>query len=261
MTAHAIQPLDPTGIQLHRIGSGPPVVMVHGLGLDRRAWDCLGTLSDRFELIAYDLPGHGETPVPPSPYGVEELSEQLGAVMRGACIPRAHVIGHDLGGLVAQHLAASEPGMVDHLVLCNTTPCYNDDDRATWQQHAAMARQVGPASLLRTIEPMWFTPAFLAKDPPALRLMRDCLSACPAEGFARACEALAAADLIDIASEIYARTLVVVGEHETLAYREAADWLAQSIAGAKLAFVPHAAHGAVLEQPNWMMQVLRSFLG
>ena len=105
------------------------------------------------------------------------------------------------------------------------------------------------------LEAEGFTAAFLARNPQAL------FAHCSAEDFATMCEALAKADLIDLAGEIYARTLVLVGEHDTLAYREAADWLAQSIAGAKLAFVPNAAHAVPLEQPGWMAQALGVFLG
>ena len=96
--------------------------------------------------------------------------------------------------------------------------------------------------------------------PPALRLVRETFTACPGEGYALACEALGSADLLDLAEEIHARTLVLCGAEESLAFRDAADWLAQNIAGAKLAMVPNAAHASVLEQPRWMAAVLRDFL-
>jgi 3-oxoadipate enol-lactonase len=263
MSEGAAGSLDPGSIRLHRAGRGTPLVMLHCLGMSHHLWDCLGALADRFELISYDLPGHGETPVPDSPFGIEDLSQQLAAVLRRNGITRAHVIGISLGGLIAQHFAASEPGMVDRLVLCDTTPRYTDDARANWVTRAAAARQNGPASLLPTIEKIWFTPGFLAADPvpPALRLVRDTFASCPGEGYALACEALGAADLLDLADEIHARTLVLCGAEESLAFREAADWLAQNIAGAKLAWVPRAAHASVLEQPRWTEAVLRDFLG
>jgi pimeloyl-ACP methyl ester carboxylesterase len=262
MTNQAIAPLDPDTIRLHRRGSGTPLVMLHCLGMSHHLWDCLGGLADRFELVSYDLPGHGETPVPPVPYGIEELSGQLAAVLQRNGIARAHVIGISLGGLIAQHFAATRPAMVDHLILCDTTPRYTDEARANWAVRAAAARQSGPVSLLPTIEKIWFTGGFLALDPPhpALRLVRDTFAACPGEGYALACEALGAADLLDLAEEIHARTLVLCGSDESLAFREAADWLARNIAGAKLAWVPQAGHASVLEQPGWVETVLRDFL-
>ena len=182
MTNQAIAPLDPDMIRLHRRGSGMPLVMLHCLGMSHHLWDCLGGLADRFELVSCDLPGHGETPVPPAPYGIEELSDQLATVLRRNGIVRAHVIGISLGGLIAQHFAATYPAVVDHLVLCDTTPRYTDEARANWVVRAAAARQNGPASLLPAIERIWFTAGFLALDPPppALRLVRDTFAACPA---------------------------------------------------------------------------------
>jgi pimeloyl-ACP methyl ester carboxylesterase len=231
-------------IRFHRSGRGAPLLMLHGLGLDRHIWDGLSALSDRFELVSCDLP---------AALGIEDMSEVLAAALRRDGIAKTHVVGHDLGGMVALHLAASEPAMVERLVLCATAPTFNDDDRSLWRQRAAMARQAGAAAVLGLLEAEWFTPAFLARNPQS--------AACSPEKLAVACEALATADLIDLAGEIYARTLVLVGEHDTLAYREAADWLAQSIAGAKLAFVPHAAHAVPQEQPGWLAAVLRDFLG
>ena len=262
MNHRTIRPLDPDAIRLHRRGSGPPLVMLHCLGMSHHLWDCLGALADRFELVSYDLPGHGETPVPDAPYGIEELSHQLAAVLKRHGIGRTHVIGISLGGLIAQHFAATEPAMVDRLVLCDTTPRYTEDARANWAVRAEAARRNGAASLLPVIEKIWFTAGFLALDPvpPALRLVRETFTACPGEGYALACEALGSADLLDLAEEIHARTLVLCGAEESLAFRDAADWLAQNIAGAKLSPVPNAGHASVLEQPRWMEAVLRDFL-
>jgi 3-oxoadipate enol-lactonase len=254
--------LDPDSIRLHRTGQGPALVMLHCLGMDHHLWDCLHPLSDRFELISYDFPGHGETPVPDGGYGVEDLSDQLAGVLRRHAIGRVHVMGISLGGLVAQHFAATQPTVVDRLILCDTTPRYTPDARANWATRAAAARQAGAAALLPQIERIWFTQPFRDRQPvpPAIRLVRDTFARCPGEGYALACEALAAADLIDNAGEIHAPTLVLCGSDESLAFREAAEWLAATIAGAKLAYVPQAAHASVLEQPAWFEAALRQFL-
>ncbi|HEX2940320.1 MAG TPA: alpha/beta fold hydrolase [Rhodopila sp.] len=254
--------LDPASIRLHRRGHGPALVMLHCLGMDHHLWDGLGGLADTFELIAYDFPGHGETPVPATGYEIEDLSEQLAAVLQQAGIARAHVMGISLGGLVAQHFAATNPAVVERLVLCDTTPCYGEEAKANWPVRAAAARQNGTASLLPAVEKTWFTDGFRARSPvpPEIRLVRDTFARCPGEGYALACEALGAADLVDLAGEIHAPTLVLCGSDETLAFREAAEWLAANIAGAKLAYIPDAAHASVLEQTAWVERALRTFL-
>jgi hypothetical protein len=246
---------------LHRRGKGPALVMLHCLGMDHHLWDCLGGLADSYELISLDLPGHGATPVP-EPYGIEDLSSMLADLLPANGIDKAHVIGISLGGLVAQHFAATHPAMVDRLVLCDTTPRYTEDARANWAVRAAAARASGAASLLPAIEKIWFTEAFRAHKPvpAAILLVRDTFARCPAEGYALACEALGAADLLDCADDIAAPTLVLCGDSESTAFLDAADWLAANIRGAKLAHVPHAAHASVLEQPGWTEAVLRQFL-
>lgn len=254
------QSLDPATIRLHRNGQGTPLVMLHCLGITHHLWDCLSGLAERYTLISYDLPGHGETPVPATPYGIEDLSAQLSAVLKREGIPRAHIIGISLGGLIAQHIAATEPSMVDRLVLCDTTPRYTDEARANWAVRAAAARRDGPASLLPMIEQIWFTPAFVAAEPPAVKLVRDTFRACSGEGYALACEALGAADLRSLAPRIAAPTLVICGSEESDAFKDAARWLGEHIAGARVEFMAQGAHASVLEQPVVTERLVREFL-
>ena len=73
---------DARAITMHRSGSGPPVVLVHCLGVDHRFWDFAVPLGGIFTLLRYDLPGHGATPVPSQPYGIQDLSKQLAGLFR-----------------------------------------------------------------------------------------------------------------------------------------------------------------------------------
>jgi 3-oxoadipate enol-lactonase len=224
-------------------------------------WDCLEGLADQYTLLRYDFPGHGETPVPAAPYGIEELSAQLAALMRRESVAKAHIMGISLGGLVAQCFAATEPAMTDRLVLCDTTPRYTDEAREMWVVRAAAARKDGAASLLPAIETIWFTPGFVAAEAPAVKLVRETFRACSGEGYARACEALGAADLRALAPRIRAPTLVLYGSEEGQAFQDAGAWLRDHIAGARLEIIPSAGHASVLEQPRSIERLLRAFLG
>ncbi len=260
MPARRTAPLDPAAVRVHRAGSGPALVMLHCLGMTHHLWDGLARLTDQYTLLSYDFPGHGETPLPPTPYGIEELSAQLAAVLRREGIAMAHVMGLSLGGLVAQCFAATEPAMTDKLVLCDTTPRYTDDAREMWVVRAAAARKDGAASLLPTIEEIWFTPGFVAAEPPVLKLVRDTFRSCSGEGYALACEALGAADLRPLAPRIKAPTLVLYGSEEGQAFQDAGTWLRDHIADARLEIVPSAGHASVLEQPLCIERLLRAFL-
>src|SRR3954453_17740524 len=108
-------------------GSGPALVLLHCLGVDHRLWDIAAAGLERdFTLLTYDFPGHGATPVPAAGYGVAELSAQLARLLEREGIDHAHLGGISLGGLVAQHFAATYPDRVDRLLLLDTTPRYTD---------------------------------------------------------------------------------------------------------------------------------------
>ena len=253
--------LDPGTITLHRCGAGPALVMLHCLGVDHRLWDIPSVGLDRdFTLLSYDFPGHHETPVPPSSYGIEHLSEQLGAVLSRAGVARAHVAGISLGGLVAQHFAASQPQRVDKLVLIDTTPRYVDEARKMWVERAAAARAKGVGALVDGLLHIWFTDDFVAADPPAVRYVRDTLGRCSREGYALACEALGAADLRALAPAIAAPTLIFCGKQELPPFQEAARWLAQTIRGARSTWLDPARHCSILEQPEAFGRALGEFL-
>jgi 3-oxoadipate enol-lactonase len=252
--------LDPDAITLHRSGSGAPLVLLHCLGVDHRFWDFAAGLAADFTLLRYDLPGHGVTPVPAEPYGIEDLSTQLAAILRGNNIRRAHVAGISLGGLVAQHLAAHQPDLVERLVLIDTTPRYTDDMRAMWAKRAATARTDGVAALVGGLLKIWFSAKFLAQDPPAVRYVREQLARTSGEGYALACEALAAADLRNEIANIKAPTLVICGDDDIPSFLDSAQWLADHIPEAELTWLAGARHVSVLEHPDQTVGLLRGFL-
>jgi len=252
---------DARTIALHRTGNGPPLVLLHCLGVDHRLWPlALGGMERERTLLAYDFPGHGESPVSLAPYGIADLSAQLAAILDQAGIARATIAGISLGGLVAQHFAASFPARTDRLVLIDTTPRYTDELRTMWAMRAAQARKDGVKSLVPGLLEIWFTQDFAAQNPPAVRYVRDTLERCSGEGYARACEALAAADLRGLAAKIAAPTLVVCGEHDIPSFLDAARWLKANIANAKLAWLTPARHASILEQPDEFRRTLRDFL-
>jgi pimeloyl-ACP methyl ester carboxylesterase len=100
-------------------GSGQPVVLLHGLWNSSRIWqDTLETFSTSYQLYAPDLPGHGQSP-PRFPWRLREVAALLGTWMRSLEMAPATVVGHSMGGALAMLLAATEPKLVQRLVLVN----------------------------------------------------------------------------------------------------------------------------------------------
>jgi pimeloyl-ACP methyl ester carboxylesterase len=95
-----------------RTGAGQPLVLLHGIGMSRRVWDpVLPALAEHFDVIAVDLPGFGESPMPPSPSELDPatIAAAVAEFLDGLAITDPHVAGNSLGGWTALELAAIRP--------------------------------------------------------------------------------------------------------------------------------------------------------
>ncbi len=248
-------------IRFQRSGLGSALVLLHCLGVDHHIWDETSrALSDSHEVIRYDFPGHGDSEVPKGPYTIEDLSAQLLRALDAAKLGQVSVAGISLGGLVAQHFAALHPERTDRLILIDTTPRYSDTLRGMWAERAATARSTGVSAMTGPLLDIWFTAPFVAKNPPSVRYVRDCFARTSGEGYALACEALAAADLRPLVPRITAPTMVICGTEDIQEFIEAAHWLHGTVSGSRLNWLSPARHASILEQPEAFIALYREFL-
>jgi 3-oxoadipate enol-lactonase len=243
-----------------REGDGPPLVLLHCLGVDHHFWDFAKPLSTDFTLFRYDLPGHGASAAPPSGYSIADLSGQLAGLIEEHKTGRVHLAGISLGGLIAQHFAATRPELVDRLILIDTTPRYTDEMRSMWAERAATARQTGPASLIEGLLKIWFTAAAIERNGAEVQYVRSTIGKCSGEGYALACEALAGADLRSQLAQIRSPTLVVCGDEDIPSFLDSSRLLSSAIPDATLGWIPNARHASVLEQPDVGLQIMADFL-
>ena len=104
-------------------GSGVPLVLLGGLGLDVSEMGMLiGPLADRFRVIAVDNRGAGRSAKPPGPYSIEQMAADVTGLMDRLDLPRTHLLGMSMGGRIAMALALAWPGRVNRLVLVATSP-------------------------------------------------------------------------------------------------------------------------------------------
>ena len=247
-------------VPLIKEGTGPPLVLLHCLGVDYRFWDFARPLAENFTLYRYDLPGHGLSPVPQSAYTIADLADQLAAIMAKHAIPRAHIGGISLGGLIAQDFAARYPERVDRLALIDTTPRYTDEMRRMWAERAGTARSKGVAVMVDALLGIWFSKQAITQSDAGVSYVRETLTHCNGEAYAVACEALAAADLRAALGSIRAKAIVVCGDDDIPSFLDAARQLAGSIPDARLEWISGTRHASVLEKPADAVVLLRSFL-
>jgi pimeloyl-ACP methyl ester carboxylesterase len=124
--------VDVDGHQIHYLetGTGPAVVLVHGLGADTRVWRLtLPALAAHFHVLALDQLGFGQSDKPQIPYRVGTLSDSLLGFLDRVGVSKASLVGHSLGGWVTARLAAAHPERVDRLVLVDSAGYGADPER------------------------------------------------------------------------------------------------------------------------------------
>jgi len=102
-------------------GTGPPVLVLHGWGASiEAAYPIVTGLAPVARVYVLDLPGHGQSDLPPAPWGVQEYQAFVAAFMDALGIERPAIVGHSNGGRIAIRMAATEPARVGRLVLVDS---------------------------------------------------------------------------------------------------------------------------------------------
>ncbi len=118
-------------VAYRRVGRGPAVVLIHGVGLGKAIWaPQVEALEADYEVIAIDMPGHGASSLPPKAPRLPDYADAVLAMLDGLGVPRAHVVGHSMGALVALEFALAHPDRVAGVVAVNAVFCRNVEQRA-----------------------------------------------------------------------------------------------------------------------------------
>jgi 3-oxoadipate enol-lactonase len=246
----------------HRL-EGPPdapaVVLSGSLGTDLSMWEPQASrLAERFRVLRYDLRGHGGSAVPPGPYSMSDLGEDLLALMDELEIERAALCGLSIGGMLSMWIAANAPERVGALIACCTSAYLGEE--TPYADRAAAVRRAGLEPIADAVVERWFTPRFARENAGTVREMRERLIAVPPEGYAGCCEAIDGMDLRGALGSIRAPTLVVAGAEDPATPPEHGRSIAEAIAGAEFTVVPDAAHLAPVEHPEDATALILDFL-
>jgi 3-oxoadipate enol-lactonase len=244
-------------VDVHAVvtGSGPAVVLSNSLGSTHRMWDAqLAELERHFTVVRYDTRGHGASPVPDGPYTIDDLADDVVALLDRLGIERAHIVGLSLGGMTAMRLAARNPERVARMVLLCTgaqlPPAH------AWTDRAATVRAEGSHAVAAAVADRWFTAGYSGDRAP----WEAMVAATPAEGYAGCCEVIAQLDLRQQLSSITAPTLAIAGADDPATPPAKLEEITNAIPDAKLLVVEHAAHLANAEQPGTITPALIAHL-
>jgi 3-oxoadipate enol-lactonase len=239
----------------------PVVTLAHALAADLSVWDAQVTaLAREHRVVRFDFRGHGGTDAPPGPYDLEQLAEDVRALLAALDVARTHFVGLSLGGMVGQTLALAHPELFLSLTLCDTSSRTPAEALPVWDERIRTALERGMEPLVEPTLERWLTPLFRIRRPDVARRIGDVIRSTPPEGYAGCCRAIARLDLTDRLGGIAIPTLVIVGEEDPAAAPAIAREIHERIAGSQLAVLPAARHLANVEQPELFNRTLESFL-
>ncbi|WP_018633650.1 3-oxoadipate enol-lactonase [Neomegalonema perideroedes] len=252
----------PWGVLHYRVDgpeSAPAVVFANSLGTDLRLWEAALRLLPEIRAIRFDKRGHGLSDLGGlggAPVSIAGFAEDAAALIEAEAQGPVVFVGLSIGGMIGQSLAAARPDLVRALVLSNTAPRMGTPE--SWRARVAAVRAGGVGSLAEAVMERWFGPAFRAG--PDLPLWRNMLARTDPEGYAAACEAIAAADLTTGTAKLRLPTLVIGGEEDGASPPDLVRGLADLTPGAAFHLIPKAGHLPCVETPEAFAAILAPFL-
>ncbi len=253
------------GIQMNYELSGkkgaPVVVLSHSLGCSLTIWEPqMDSLNLHFQVLRYDIRGHGRSDATPGAYTLELLGEDVIGLLDALNIDQVHFVGLSVGGMIGQYLALNHLRRLKSFALCDTAAVIPADAQPIWQERIDAAREKGMQSSVDQTMERWFTPSFLSLNSPKVAAIRKEFLATPVEGYIGCMEAIRKLNYLDRLSMIKLPTLIMVGEDDPGTPVSASEAMHKRIPDSRLVVLRSARHLSNVEQPDAFNAALIKFL-
>lgn len=246
------------------VGSGPPVVLLHGYPFNRSMWrEQAEFLSESHRVITPDLRGLGETSARMGGTAtMKEMAEDVAALLDELEIRRTALGGLSMGGYVALAFYRRFPLRVRALVLADTrAQADTDEARRNRAEQAQTILRDGMEAIADGFLTKVLTPATLAEQPQTVARVREMILSTRPQGAAAALQGMAARiDHTDFLSSILSPALIIVGSLDKLTTPDDAELMHREIRGSRLEVIAGAAHLSNIERPAEFNRALASFL-
>ncbi len=232
---------------------GMPVIFVHGAAGTHRHWlSQVHALRNTARAVAIDLPGHGKSD-PPGRTTVADYADAILRILDALQFDRAVIVGHSMGGAIAQTLALAKADRVAGLGLVGTGARL----RVLPQ---ILDGVISPGEFEKTCRFVLDNSYATQLDPEMRRRAEEEFRACPPQVTHDDYGACNVFDIMPRISGIHAPTLVVCGAEDKMTPLKYSEFLASKIPGARLVVVPGAGHNVMIEKADEVNQALLDFL-
>lgn len=250
-------------------GTGDPLVLINGLGYDLWMWHrMVPGLAEHFQVVTFDNRGAGRSDKPAGPYSAQMLADDLAGLLDALGIDQAAVMGHSMGGFVAQAMVLSRPELVSQLILSATN--FGGPNHIPVTQEALtilMDTQADPVERLRRGIVVSCAPGFAEANPDLLDAWLTHRVEVPLDPQGYQAQLAIGLSLTTVEAsfelrlrEVRAPTLILFGEHDKVVPPGNADLLAREISESVIEILPKAGHFFPLEVPQAANAAIIKFL-
>lgn len=261
----------PIAFELH--GSGVPLLLVAGTGYPGATWppDLIEPLASGYLVVTFDHRGTGATPAGSEPFSTAVFAADALGLLDALALPAAHVVGHSMGGRVAQWMALQRPDRVRSLVLAASGPGQFRSDKPVSRgiplHTAADMIERGYEGYMREhIRTTFFTPEFVVARPDRVEWLIQAFWAHrpTLDAYLRHVVARQEHQTADRLAEIVRPTLILVGDRDTHTagtgvHLEQSAYLAEHIRDAELRILEGVAHGYFWQAPERSVEILNEW--
>lgn len=238
-------------------------MLIHGHPFSRRMWTGqLDALSDRFRVVAPDLPGYGESQPRGETMTPRALADSVVELLDAIDVERATVVGLSLGGLVAMELGLGNPGRTDGLVLTATTAAPLTPDEAEMRRStAAQLERDGMLDHALEMAGRLFGPAARRRPRLVLPILETMLTTSPAGAAAALRGRAERSPYHQLLPALRVRSLVLAGDADVFSTAEITAQLVAALPDPDVVILPGIGHMPNLEAPERFDEAVRAFAG
>jgi len=245
------------------LGTGPVLLFLHGIGGNHHSFDWqLPAFADHWKATAWDMPGYGKS-TSLDDMTFENLAHAVASLLDHLQAPTATIVGHSMGGMVAQEFMVHYPERTNALVLSGTSPSFGNSNGKfqEWflsQRLAPLDRGLSPSDLAKEL-----VPSMMSANPPrkAVESAIHSMSSLSAETYRTALHCLVKFNQREALGNIKCPTLALAGEFDEAAPSSMMKKMASYIPDCRFHCLKGVGHLANLEEPDAFNSVIRDFLG
>ncbi len=253
----------PPRIAIDHVGSGPLVIMMHGIGGNRTNWhDQLPEVGRMFHAVAWDARGYGDSDDYVGKLNFGDFADDLERVIAHFGSARAHLVGLSMGGVIALDFVGRYPERVASLTLCDSLPGFSHLTEAQRREFIRIRQE----PLLAGKEPKDIAPVVAktllsrAARPGAFERLVASMAALHKESYLKTIAGMVNYTRPLELQKIAVPTLVVVGDEDSLTPPAMSREMTRRIPGSRLTVIAGAGHLSNIEQPEAFNRALLDFL-